>query len=95
MDITDDLNKLMNDAVASGRNYYSDFEDYFDGKYGAGWAKEHADVVARMCKVAATEFQTAIVAKVLSENGWTIRGKSKSFPRCSRDRIGTKEDVNY
>lgn len=69
MNITDDLNKLMDDAVASGRHYYSDFENYFDAKYGDGWSKEHAEIVAKMCKVAAIEFQTAIVAKVLSDKG--------------------------
>ena len=49
----DKLIEILDDAVRCGKFFYASYEEYFNERFGEGWAEEHPGLIVQMCQVAA------------------------------------------
>lgn len=49
----DRLIESLDEAVRCGKFFYASYEEYFNERFGEGWADEHPELIVKMCQVAA------------------------------------------
>lgn len=65
--ITADSQSLVGQAIQTVGDYFDAARRHIDLEWGKGYAKAHPEMVAAYMQVAASDYNTAITAKVLGE----------------------------
>lgn len=63
--ITASTKELMDQAPQTAITYYQQIAVALDEINGKNWSKEHPEIVAKMCEVAAIDFSTSMLCKTL------------------------------
>lgn len=61
--------ELMKQAAETACYYYGSIAASLDKTYGKGWSAQHPEVIARLSEVAAIDFGTALLVKVIEKTG--------------------------
>lgn len=84
--VTDDFDLLEKHSIRSAGHYFCEVVKIIDEQFEEGFAKNHPELIVALAGVAATEFQSAMVARLservetgLSEIASALRDVSDSL----------------